>query len=186
MSLESELFAAAGYGDLNEINQLIDKGVNVNARHPVLGGNALHMAASCLNNGEDKEAVLKALLMKGADPNLKDFHGNTAIMLATQLDVHGETVKTFFKEEYPYKVNLAIKNNKNQTLEEMANQFDAKGVLNLIEQAKSGLLPSEHKPEGFVMIAKEKCGNMLNNFRKAMKGDDLGPSTEDKVTVNHA
>lgn len=183
MSLESQLFAAAGYGDIDRIKALLEKKVDVNAKHPILGGNALHMAASCLSNGEEKNAILGLLLSKGSDPNLKDHHGNTPPMLAANLDVHGETVKVFFGENNPKRINLAIKNNNSQTLEDVAHFHDAKGVLNLVEQAKAGLLPSDDKPEGFFVIAKNKCGDMLDSFRRAMKSDDETPSQETDASV---
>lgn len=60
-------------GDINLLKQLILKGVSVNQALPN-GEMPLHLAVRA-----DKQEVVSALLQQGADPEIKDFQGLTAI-----------------------------------------------------------------------------------------------------------
>jgi ankyrin repeat protein len=75
--LTSELLAAAGHGDTNEVRRLLDKGADVNARDQ-LGFTALMFAA---RSGSTSTTSL--LLVRGADVNVRSkVLGYTALMNA--------------------------------------------------------------------------------------------------------
>lgn len=69
-------------GKGNEVIDMLDRpGSNIiNTREMTSGEGALHIV---VRRGDDK--YLRYLLQKGADANLRDGKGNTALLLATQL-----------------------------------------------------------------------------------------------------
>ena len=76
------LMAAAYVGALELVDDLVDRGVDLDVRDES-GYTALMFAA----NGEQAE-VVRALLDAGADPDAADRFGNTVLMFAAQ---HGDT-----------------------------------------------------------------------------------------------
>ncbi len=74
----NDLMLAAAHGDLVRARELIDYGVDVNAKSNI-GTTALMYAAR--NN---KMEVLKMLLEAGANPNIKSHGGRTALDYAVQ------------------------------------------------------------------------------------------------------
>ncbi len=70
------LIAAAKIGDVEEVNRLIQKGANVNARWKH-GRTALMQAVV-----DNQAKILELLIEKGADLNIKDESGKTAFDLA--------------------------------------------------------------------------------------------------------
>ena len=73
------LVSAAGNGDLEAVKALIAEGVNVNQKPAGMGGcTALIMA------GENMQ-IVDYLLEHGANPNVKDDHGETALVYAIGL-----------------------------------------------------------------------------------------------------
>jgi len=68
---------AAEAGDEATIDELLNKGVNINAKHQEHGYTALMMAAS-----KPHVTVVEKLILAGADVNDKDNNGETALMQA--------------------------------------------------------------------------------------------------------
>lgn len=74
----SALQIAANKGQLAVVKMLVEKGANIDYKHPITKMTALHLAAY-----EGYEDVTKYLLSKGADPNLK-MRGNVSIVRAVR------------------------------------------------------------------------------------------------------
>lgn len=119
---ESAVILAIEYGNNVILKQLLEKGVDLNVKHPVLGRYPIHTAAYFQNkeavemlvsidkdfvnirNENDgwmplEDAVLKSnveivkfLIENGADPRLRDYSGSRAIDLAVNYG-KGEIVK---------------------------------------------------------------------------------------------
>ena len=85
---ESPLNKAAQRGDTARVQQLLDKGVDVNARSGVWAGRLPLICAA----RDNKTNVVEQLLSKGADINAKDYEGWTALALTSYLG-HAECVK---------------------------------------------------------------------------------------------
>ena len=88
---ESPLNKAAQCGDTARVQQLLDKGVDVNARSEAWGRLPLICAAR-----DNKTNVVEQLLSKGADINAKDCEGWTALALASYRG-HAECVKVLLE-----------------------------------------------------------------------------------------
>ena len=82
----SALQMAADKGHLEVVKLLVDRGAEIDYRHPVNKMTALHLAAY---SGHDD--VVKYLLSKGADPNLKLSRG-VSIVRAVKDQGHTSTV----------------------------------------------------------------------------------------------
>lgn len=82
----SALQMAADKGHLEVVKLLVEKGAEIDYRHPVNKMTALHLAAY---SGHDD--VVKYLLSKGADPNLKMSRG-VSILRAVKDQGHTSTV----------------------------------------------------------------------------------------------
>jgi ankyrin repeat protein len=72
------LYEAAGDGDANKVTALLDSGVDVNGRS-AKGSYALNNAAV-----ENEVEVMKILLARGADPNVRNSQGDTPLICATK------------------------------------------------------------------------------------------------------
>lgn len=82
----SALQMAADKGHLGVVKLLVEKGAEIDYRHPVNKMTALHLAAY---SGHDD--VVKYLLSKGADPNVKMSRG-VSILRAVRDQGHTSTV----------------------------------------------------------------------------------------------
>ncbi|HZV98438.1 MAG TPA: ankyrin repeat domain-containing protein [Methylophilaceae bacterium] len=74
----SALQIAANKGQLAVVKLLVEKGAEIDYKHPITKMTALHLAAY-----DGYEDVVKYLLSKGADPNLK-MRGNVSIVRAVR------------------------------------------------------------------------------------------------------
>ena len=83
------IFEMARCGDCDGINELIEKGQDVNERF-FTGWTALMDASMC-----GQAEVVKLLLAKGADKEIKNTNGFTALMLAPNKEI-GTLSLTFF------------------------------------------------------------------------------------------
>jgi len=77
--LDESLAGAAARGNLEEVRGLLDRGASPNSWGPDHMRPAIAYAAS---NGRD--TVIALLLARGADPNLRDFEGRTALTHARE------------------------------------------------------------------------------------------------------
>jgi ankyrin repeat protein len=74
----SALQIAANKGQLEIIKMLVEKGAEIDYRHPITKMTSLHLAAF-----DGYEDVVKYLLSKGSDPNLK-LRGGVSIVRAVR------------------------------------------------------------------------------------------------------
>jgi Ankyrin repeats (3 copies) len=70
------LYYAASYGLIGTVEALIAAGADVNVRAGRYGGTALHAAYY-----RDHPEVVEVLLQAGADPTIRDLHGDTPLEL---------------------------------------------------------------------------------------------------------
>ena len=77
LDLQDAFTDAAGKGDVSSVQVLLARGANINGRGGYRNGTALMQAAV---SGSDE--VVKLLLAKGADPNVRDNMGVTALIYA--------------------------------------------------------------------------------------------------------
>ena len=80
-SIDEEFLKAVENKDIPKINALLKQGANINARESING----HFALQYAINSPDA-ALVKLLLDKGADVNLEDTGGTTALIDATRDD----------------------------------------------------------------------------------------------------
>jgi len=128
--LELTLIVESGNGSLEDVKELIEKGVNVNAKSDK-GWTPLLMACSISSNPEKYEKV-KLLVENGADVNVKDEDGKTPLMKAA---IHGDAdiVKLLVEsgadvnaKDKKGKTALAFANEKNKDIAEYLKEHGAK------------------------------------------------------------
>ena len=74
-----QLIQAAAAGDTGKITELLDMGVDPNARNDLRGHTALIEAA-----WRGKTETVRLLLDRGADPNIRNSYGSTALSRAVR------------------------------------------------------------------------------------------------------
>lgn len=79
---EPVIVTAADRGHVEVAARLIARGAHVNARKQVSGSTALSRAACSDACRPVRARMVRLLLQAGADPNARDFHQNTPLMLA--------------------------------------------------------------------------------------------------------
>ena len=82
---KTALHCAAKAGFLKVINLLIEKGATVDATDNNGETPLFEAIRSTIKNGEKQRAALEALLVKGADPNLKNRKGLTPLQVAKRM-----------------------------------------------------------------------------------------------------
>lgn len=80
--LEEKLRESACVGDVETLQILLQKGINVNAKHEINGWTALHWAAK-----RGHRDVVKILLSNGADVSLRNKNKDTALSLCSSPEV---------------------------------------------------------------------------------------------------
>jgi len=120
-----ELHDAAERGDVNRVKQLLNAGVDVNAKNNDYGSTAL-IVTSTVGHTE----VVKILLEKGADVNSENKYGDTALMGAAAA---GQTkiVKALLQKG----ANVNTKNKYGWSALMMAVKKGHTEVVNLLKQA---------------------------------------------------
>lgn len=98
---DDKLVRAAKLGNETEVNRLLKKGVDINARHPY-GWTALHVAAM-----NSHILVLELLLKNGADPNLGDEFSNV-YLVAKEKHVHSLEVWAVREDEFSSRLNMRV------------------------------------------------------------------------------
>ena len=117
-SAEQDLINASGIGDIQEIKRLLTLGANVNAEDTTLD----HWTPLMWAVYSDQDLAVRVLLDAGADPNLRDATGKTALFYALHrqnqeniikaLILAGASAKEFLPEmqllpsNYPSRVAL--------------------------------------------------------------------------------
>jgi outer membrane protein assembly factor BamB len=84
--LNDKLLAAANQNDLDAVRQFLDAGANVNAVD-AYGSSVLMLAAEASVGSGGKDPVIEFLLERGADADMKDSGGLTALQYAAPLFV---------------------------------------------------------------------------------------------------
>lgn len=74
--LNSAMRYSAMFGTPSMVEELLDRGADINSEDPGNGRTALHKAAFL-----GREAMARMLLGRGADPNQGDMHGNPPLYL---------------------------------------------------------------------------------------------------------
>src|SRR3954471_21263998 len=78
----NELHWAAYCGDQNQLQRLLDAGANPNTKDEYRGYAAVHWLADMAASGGPRIEMLRVLVARGADINLKADSGATALSLA--------------------------------------------------------------------------------------------------------
>jgi len=115
-SLQDQLVIASEGGDVREIARLLSLGVNVNCKesHSPEAGTPLIWAVRCR-----QEKAVRALLRAGADPNIKNGPGESALFFAGAYEegmtniikdlilagANTEEVKKEFEDDWPTSPN---------------------------------------------------------------------------------
>ncbi|XP_063229570.1 ankyrin repeat domain-containing protein 40-like isoform X2 [Bacillus rossius redtenbacheri] len=80
--LEESLREASCIGDIEAVEELISKGINVNSKHALNGWTALHWAAK-----RSHKHIVTLLLASGADPSLPTAKGERAAELCSSPEI---------------------------------------------------------------------------------------------------
>jgi len=72
------LMWACEVGDLSLVESMINRGIDVNAKDARFGNTTLHFAVT-----NEQLEVLRLVLARGADPNLRNKQGSTPLQIAT-------------------------------------------------------------------------------------------------------
>ena len=106
--INGDLVDAAGFGNLYKVGRLLDQGADINYLWPLYNMSALMMAVS-----GGKDDIVELLLERGANPNIQDDDGFTALMLSAvqYRDNNTEIIELLLA----HGANLHIRNNDGQT-----------------------------------------------------------------------
>jgi ankyrin repeat protein len=132
---ESPLNKAAQRGDTAQVQQLLDKGANINSRSAAWGSLPLICAA-----GSGKTMVVEQLLGKGANIDAKDCQGWTALALASYRG-HTECVRVLLEHGANTEIGttagiIYVENQPVKTALDLAQENGHTEIVQLIE-AKS-------------------------------------------------
>ncbi|KAL6261095.1 hypothetical protein P5V15_008628 [Pogonomyrmex californicus] len=116
-------YAARG-GHVHVCELLLKNGANVNSRTRCLEATALHRAIDIPDSDEMVEMV-DLLLRNGADPNLTDVDGKTALHRAI-LETDGNLNSVEVIAKLLPITNHAIKNNRGQTIDDLLESLKKK------------------------------------------------------------
>jgi ankyrin repeat protein len=120
------LYEAAGDGDAARVADLLDTGVDVNARTSN-GSYALNNAAV-----ENQVEVMRILLERGADPNVQNSQGDTPLICATKFSGgRPATVKMLVEAG----TDLALRDDKGRTALDYAKAKDQQDAIALLEKS---------------------------------------------------
>lgn len=128
------LFDFARTGDLGGLAQLLEE-------NPELDLDAINhkgYSALMLSIYNGQEIFSEALLRGGADPNSRDFLGNTLLMGAAYKG-NAKMIELLLS----YGANLRLQNNSGMTAKDWAQMFGRKDVISLIEKIDPEI-PSSH------------------------------------------
>lgn len=103
----TSLNKAAKNSDIKSINELVNFGHDLNLRQTIFSQAPLHKVIE--SNKQNKHEVLKNLLDMGADPNIKDSNGWTALHYACQL---GDSNSVMTLCEYYKSIDILSNNNR--------------------------------------------------------------------------
>lgn len=114
---EADIWTAAAFGDVTRVENLAENGTDINAKEPAGGGSPLIVAALYGQNG-----VVRLLLDRGAEMNLKNKEGSTALHVAAFFG-QPEVVEVLLDKG----ADTGIRNNYGQTpLEIVSGEWDEK------------------------------------------------------------
>ena len=118
-----DLLDAAEFGDINKIMDLLESGADPNFQEDDMGETALMIASR-----EKWLPIVELLLDIGANPNLKDNEGNTALMYTAvyNSNIHLKIIRLLLNSG----ANPLIKNNYGETA------YDSALLFGYIENAK--------------------------------------------------
>jgi hypothetical protein len=123
------LVSAVGHGDLEAVKALVAQGVDVNEKPKGMAGWTPLMTA--INNGQ-RTNVVDYLLEHGADPNVKDFRGMTALMYATLL---GDDYTNFVQRLIAAGADVNAKDNEGSTPLQYAKGRPAPAIAEILRRA---------------------------------------------------
>ena len=116
--------------DTVKISQLLQSGIDINTQHPISGTTVLMIAGSYYYYDD----IVKFLIRKGADVNLKDNEGKTALLWAASNSLPNAKILV----EHGAKVNIAANDGMTPFLQATLGVSSGKVPIDLCELLRNG------------------------------------------------
>lgn len=131
--LEKQLQVAVDYGEIDQVKQLLDQGVDINARLE-FGGAPLHFAAA--NNAFN---MVKYLLEQGANIDAVNDSNRTTLHLVALLGY--SNIAQILLDHYP---DIYIKDGAGKTAMDLAREYDHPDLAEFIVSYKQSRQEQDH------------------------------------------
>lgn len=149
-SLNDDLLYRITFGRVDDIVILLDRGAETNIYGPT-GETPLILAVN--RKSEEAEAIIKALLAKGADPNFADRSGTYPLEGAIR-EGKANLIKTFIEAG----ADIHLKSVKGEAMADLAlqkNQQDITDIINARLKKEAEIEAQMHSPERLLTLVQQ-------------------------------